>query len=298
MTKEKNKTKYLIGMFVAMLIWGFAWTSGKAIVSHANAEVAAFWRYAISFISVIPVVIYMKTSMKADIIAYIYMILAGLLISLFNYLFFMGLAHGQAGYGGTMVTAISPILTYILSIVLLKNRVTNRQVLALFIGLFGAVILLKIPFEGLGFLNLDSLYFLECALIWSVVTIFAQKASKRVDPMMYTLVVFAVTGFTNMIFALPYHPFDLTSFDSVFWWNILFVGLLAGTFSTALFFISASHLGAHQAGVFMFIVPIGAIVSSWIVYDEEIMLSTVIGCLLTFIAVVLFSLKKSTLIKE
>jgi len=290
--EEKNNIKYFAGMIIAMLIWGVSWTSGKAIVTHVHAEVAAFWRYAISLITVIPVIWYLKVPMKKDKIAFFYMFIAGLFISLFNYLFFMGLSHGEAGYGGTMVTAISPILTYIMSIVILKNKVSTKQVLALVIGIFGALILLKVPFEGFAFLNINSLYFLECAIIWSIVTIFAQKASKRVDPMMYTLVVFAVTCFTNMIFALPYEPFAFSTFDSVFWWNIVFVGLLAGTFSTALFFISASHLGAHQAAVFMFIVPIGAIVSSWIVYDEKILLSTVVGCLLTFVAVVLFNSKK------
>ncbi len=292
MGENRNNTKYFIGMIIAMLIWGVSWTSGKAIVTHASAEVAAFWRYAISFLTVIPVIIYMKIPFKKDKVALFYMLIAGLLISLFNYLFFMGLAHGEAGYGGTMVTAISPILTYIMSIIILKNKVSSKQIIALGLGVLGALILLKVPFEGFAFLNVNSLYFLECALIWSIVTIFAQKASSRVDPMMYTLVVFGVTGFTNMMFALPYHPFDISNFDSVFWWNIVFVGLLAGTFSTALFFISASHLGAHQAGVFMFIVPIGAIASSWIVYDEKILLSTIVGCLLTFVAVVLFNSKK------
>jgi drug/metabolite transporter (DMT)-like permease len=254
--------------------------------------VAAFWRYAISFITIIPVIWYMKTPLKTDKIGALYMVIAGLLISLFNYLFFAGLSHGEAGYGGTMVTAISPILTYLLSITVFRTKVNTKQVIALSIGIFAAVILLKIPFEGLGFLNLNSSYFLECAVVWSVVTIIAQKASKRVDPMFYTLIVFGITGLTNMFFALPYHPFEISSFDSVFWWNILFIGVLAGTFSTALFFISASKIGAHQTGVFMFIVPVGAIVSSWFIYNENIVLSTVVGCVLAFVAVVLFNSKR------
>ncbi|WP_044415026.1 DMT family transporter [Halarcobacter anaerophilus] len=292
MKKKDDKTIYFIGMIVAMLIWGVAWPSGKATAEHSNAEVAAFWRYAISFITIIPVIWYMKTPLKTDKIGALYMVIAGLLISLFNYLFFAGLSHGEAGYGGTMVTAISPILTYLLSITVFRTKVNTKQVIALSIGIFAAVILLKIPFEGLGFLNLNSSYFLECAVVWSVVTIIAQKASKRVDPMFYTLIVFGITGLTNMFFALPYHPFEISSFDSVFWWNILFIGVLAGTFSTALFFISASKIGAHQTGVFMFIVPVGAIVSSWFIYNENIVLSTVVGCVLAFVAVVLFNSKR------
>ena len=293
MTVEETKVspKYFIGMVVAMLLWGVAWTTGKAAAEHSNAEVAAFWRYAISFISLLPIVLYMRIPYKTDIIGALYIIGAGLLTALFNYLFFAGVAHGQAGYGGTMVTAIAPIFTYFLAILVFKAKVNSRQIGALAIGSIGAIILLKIPTEGLGFLNVDSLFFLECAIVWAVVTIFSQKASVRAHALFYTIVVFGVTAFTNMMFALPHHPFDLGAYDSVFWYNIIFMGLFPGTFSTALFFISAGKIGASRTGVFMFIVPVGAVVSSWAVYDEHIEMSTVIGSILAFVAVVLFNLK-------
>ncbi|MGB5919857.1 DMT family transporter [Arcobacter sp.] len=296
MHKEENKTKYFIGMLIAMLLWGVAWTSGKAAVEHSNIQVASFWRYTISFIGMIPVMIYMQRSLKTDLIGYIYMLLAGLLSAAFSYLFFAGLAHGEAGYGGTMVTSLVPLITYFLSILIFSTKVSAKQVFALGIGVFGAIILLRIPMEGLGFLNLDSIYFLVCAIVWSFVTILTQKASKRVDPMFYTLVIFGVTAFTNMIFALPHHPFEIGLYDSVFWLNILFVGLFSGTFAMAIFFASASRIGAHNTGVFMFIVPVGAIISSYFAYGEKIASSTIIGCLLSLVAVILFN-KKSKLEK-
>lgn len=289
MESTKNTLPYFIGMVAAMLFWGFAWTAGKMAAEHSNAEVAAFWRYAISFITIIPVVLYMKTPFKTDKIGFLYMLAAGLLTSLFNYLFFAGLSHGQAGYGGTMVTALAPIFTYLMSIAFLGTRVTTRQVIALSIGIFGALILLRVPFDGFGFLNIESSYFLWCAVVWAAVTILSHKASKRANPMFYTLVVFGITGFTNMLFALPYHPFDFHAYDSMFWYTIVFIGMIPGTFSTALFFLSAGKIGASRTGVFMFIVPVGAIVSSWLVYDEHIALSTLIGCAFAFVAVMLFN---------
>jgi len=57
---------------------------------------------------------------------------------------------------------------------------------------------------------------------------------------------------------------------------------------------TAGKVGAHRTGVFMFIVPVGAIVSSWIVYGEVLALSTLIGCLLAFAAVIMFNMKKTS----
>ncbi len=293
MTQSNTTTRYYVGMIVAMLFWGVAWTAGKVAAEHSNAEVAAFWRYAISFMTIIPVIWYFKTPLKSDKIGYFYMLAAGALTSLFNYLFFAGLSHGQAGYGGTMVTALAPLLTYFMSIVIFGITITTRQIIALTIGLFGASILLRIPSEGFAFLNIESSYFLGCALVWSLVTIVSQKATKRADPMFYTVIVFGITTFINMLFALPNHPFDFGAYDVVFWWTILFIGVIPGTFSTALFFLSAGKVGAHRTGVFMFIVPVGAIISSWIVYGETLAISTLIGCVMAFAAVLLFNIRKA-----
>ena len=279
-------------MVVAMLFWGVAWTVGKVAAEHSNAEVAAFWRYAISFLTIIPVVIWMKIPMKSDRVGYGYMAASGLLTSLFNYLFFAGLSHGQAGYGGTMVTALSPIFTYLISIAFLRLAVSIKQGFALVVGIFGALLLLRVPFDGFAFLSVDSSYFLGCAVVWSIVTVISQKATKRADPMYYTLVVFAITGFVNMLFALPHRPFDFLAYDSTFWAAIIFVGVIPGTFSTALFFISSGKVGASKTGVFMFIVPVGAILSSMAVYGEGVAPSTLIGCMLAFLAVALFNMKK------
>lgn len=293
MDNTKNTTKYILWMIIAMLFWGFAWTAGKVAAEHSNAHVAAFWRYAISFISIIPVVWFLKTPLKTDRIGFLYMLGAGALTSLFNYLFFAGLAHGQAGYGGTMVTSLAPIITYLLSITVLGTAVSSRQIGALFIGILGALILLRVPFEGFAFLNVDSSYFLGCALVWALVTVIAQKAAKRAHLMFYTLVVFGITAFINMVFALPYRPFDFKAYDETFWITIFLIGVLPGTFSTALYFVSAGKIGAHRTGVFMFIVPVGAIISSWVVYGEGLEITTLIGCLMAFAAVILFNMRKA-----
>jgi drug/metabolite transporter (DMT)-like permease len=222
------------------------------------------------------------------------MFASGALTSLFNYLFFAGLSHGQAGYGGTMVTALSPLFTYMMSIAIFGTKISNRQLIALSVGVLGALMLLRVPYEGFAFLSADSSYFLGCAVVWSIVTIIAQKGMRRADPMFYTLVVFGITAFINMLFALPHHPFDFAAYDGVFWSVIFFIGVVPGTFGMAIYFVSASKVGASRTAVFMFIVPVGAIVSSAIVYDEVVALTTVAGCLLAFLAVILFNMKRAS----
>jgi drug/metabolite transporter (DMT)-like permease len=291
--KKDSSSLYFIGMIVAMLLWGVAWTAGKIAAHHSSAEVAAFWRYAISLSSIIPLIWLMKSPLHSDRRGVIYMITAGLLTSVFNYFFFAGLLHGQAGYGGTLVTSLSPIITYALSIALLGLNISIKEIVALAVGMVGALALLQVTTQGWGFLDLDNIYFVAAAFVWALVTIVSQKASKHTTPMLYTMVVFAVAMSSNLLFALPYEPFAFSNYDMTFWWTIIFIGIFPGTLSTALFFASAGKVGAHRTGAFMFIVPIGAIVSSMIVYGENIESSTIIGCALAFVAVLLFNMRKA-----
>ena len=159
-----------------------------------------------------------------------------------------------------MVTALSPLFTYMMSIAIFGTKISNRQLIALSVGVLGALMLLRVPYEGFAFLSADSSYFLGCAVVWSIVTVIAQKGMRRADPMFYTLVVFGITAFINMLFALPHNPFDFAAYDGVFWSVIFFIGVVPGTFGMAIYFVSASKVGAHRTAVFMFIVPVGAII--------------------------------------
>ncbi|MGD9717124.1 MAG: DMT family transporter [Sulfuricurvum sp.] len=175
---------------------------------------------------------------------------------------------------------------------MLGLKVSAKEIAALTVGVVGALVLMKVPSEGWGFLDLENSYFVAAAIVWALVTIVSQKASKHTTPMLYTTVVFAVAMTSNLIFALPYEPFAFAKYDSTFWWTIIFIGIFPGTLSTALFFASAGKVGAHRTGVFMFIVPIGAIVSSMVVYGEKIEISTLVGSVLAFAAVVIFNARK------
>lgn len=280
MTKDKI---YTILMVFSMLLWGVAWTAGKVAAEHANTQVAAFWSYAVAVLAIVPVVWKMKTPLSTDALGFFYTFLGGALTALFNYFFFAGLSHGNAGYGGTIVTSLSPIITAFLVTLFLKTDITARQLLALALGTVGSMILLRIPTDGLAFLNPHTIYFVGCAIVWALVTIVAQSSSKRMDMMFYSMSVFAVSAVINFFFAIPHNPFE--AYDATFWWVIIFIGLFPGVFATALYFISAGKVGAHKTALFMFIVPIGAMLSSWAVYGEVPTPLALVGAVLVFLAV-------------
>ena len=107
-----NRTFHFFIMFLAMMVWGVSWPIGKIAAEHASPDVAAFWRYTVSLVSFIPVMLLMKPSYRAETAGVVITVIAGALTGAFNWLFFAGLSHGLAGYGGTIVTTMAPVLTF------------------------------------------------------------------------------------------------------------------------------------------------------------------------------------------
>lgn len=96
---------------------------------------------------------------------------------------------------------------------------------------------------------------------------------------------FIRTASLLILLYLPYHHNPFEAYDATFWWVIIFIGLFPGVFATALYFISAGKVGAHKTALFMFIVPIGAMLSSWAVYGEVPTPWALVGAILVFLAV-------------
>jgi drug/metabolite transporter (DMT)-like permease len=284
-----SRTFHFFIMFLAMMVWGVSWPIGKIAAEHAAPDVAAFWRYTISLFSFLPVMLLMKPSYRMETGGVVITVIAGVLTGAFNWLFFAGLSHGLAGYGGTIVTTMAPVLTFVLSVLIFRTRVKKMQLLGILTGLAGGAVLLKLPEDAANLMNVGVLYFVIAALVWALVTLATQRAVKKIDVLLFTLIVFAVTALINLYVALPYHPFAVAAFGRTFWESIFFVGIAGGTFSTTVYFLSSGKLGASVTAIYLFLVPVGDIVSSYFIFDEIPAVPTVAGCVLAFVAVFLFN---------
>ena len=91
---------------------------------------------------------------------------------------------------------LSPILVVILSVLILKERIYIIRILALIIGFFGVLIILR---PGIIEINVGSYMVLLSGLLWSTVIIITKFMSKEDSPM--TILTYQYTFVT--IFTLP-----------------------------------------------------------------------------------------------
>lgn len=295
---EKD-TKFLLLMVISMIFWGASWISAKLVAGYTSPQVTSFWRFFLTFISFIPVVIIVKEDLRISGKNLFFAFLTALFVAVYNQAFFTGLKAGLPGIGGVIVTTLNPLFTFGLSAIFFKGKFNKHQKIGLLIGLVGGIILLEVWQVSLdGLLKSGNIFFLAAALLWAFSTICSQRGQKEVSSFTFSFYVYAFTSVLTFIFAYSDEPFRVESFDFTFWANMVFLSIFAVSFATSMYFVASKRLGAGRAGAFTFLVPMTAAILSFFFFGEVPKITTIIGGVFALTAVYMINYTKKIPAKE
>ncbi len=256
---------------------------------HPN--VIIFWRFLATALSLLPVVFWKKGFFRLPNYKVLFQItIGGVLYTIYNQFFLLGLKNGLAGAGGVLVTTMNPIFTYVFVHSFQKKLPSAREGIGLLLGLFGGCILLR-----LWELDLDSLFrsgnifFLLCAFSWALLSINSHSTGQTISPLVYSFYVFAIGTILDLFLAFPYGVENALSSGPYFWFHIFYLSVIATTFGTTVYFFASTQLGSKVASSFIFLVPVTALLGSWIFLDESPNITTMIGGTSAVLAVFLLN---------
>ncbi len=293
MSKIKKETVFAVIIVIAMLTWGGSWTSGKAIDIEVALEIVVFWRFFITFISFIPIILYLKPSLSLNKRGRYQVIIGAIFLVLYNFFFLYGLRYGLANEGGVIVTTLNPLFTFLISVIILKQSMKLKEAIGLFIGLIGGAILFQIwNIFNPSFLGGGDLLFLLAALSWALLSVITQKSKLNISPFVFSFYTYGLAALLNFILAIPKGVFDISEVQSITWINIFYLSLAATTFGTTVYFYAASQLGANKASSYTFLVPSSAVFFSWLILKEKVEWWTIIGGILALIAIYIINYNK------
>jgi len=281
-------------MILAMVIWGGSWTSGKLISVSSPTESVIFWRFIITTISMIPLVFIFKVSLKVSFNDLLLLALGGFIMFLYNIGFLYGVKNGFAGAGGVLVTGLNPVFTFLLTIILLREKASLKQILILALGLAGGLIMLEIwNASSAQILDGGNIFFLLASSSWAFMTILSQKMQKKIHFITYGFYVYGFCTIYGLFFSLASNAMFPIPTELPYWLNILYLSIGATTIATTIYFLSTKQLGSRLASSFIFTVPVSAMFFSWLLLGEIPQLPTVIGGSLTIGAVYLINRQKT-----
>lgn len=294
MMKQKHaNNQYLAwGMCISMFLWGLSWPSGKVLTHYCSAINFTVYRYLFVLATMLLLLPLAGAPFKMRKSGIPIVLVSGILLAVYSYLFFIGIKKGAAGAGGVLVTTLNPIMAYAIGIVLKRSLPGQKELFGLMLGLLAGLILLKV-WDNKALLEGGNIYFLLASITWAVMSKFTSKAALHGSSMSFSLWQYLVT----LLCLLPLTDFSemhaaIHITDHLFWLNLLFGSVIVTAMATTVYFYTTTRLGAERASSFIFLVPFAAAISSWIFLGEKILTHTIIGGLLGIAAVYFINKKK------
>lgn len=284
-------------LIFAMFLWGAGWPALKVLTVSQPVEVVSFWRYFLMIFAFIPILFFIRKPLRLRREALIYIVPSAVLNVLFMIFAFIGVQKGFAGSGGVIITTLSPVLTFLLVAVVFRKRPPKLQLAGLLIGFAGGMIMLQVT-ELLGDLNGAAFYFLLCAVVWALLTLISQRSHAVIHPVHYS---FFIALFATVIFFFIAYPYDITAVTgegAAFWSALLYLAIFGQTVATTIYFIASGKLGSSQASAYMFLVPLFALVTSYLLLGEKVELHVLVGGSVTLIGLYLINRSQRTAIEK
>jgi drug/metabolite transporter (DMT)-like permease len=287
-----SNTLLMILMTFVMVFWGGSWVNAKVLVKYASPEALIFWRFALTSITMIPVMLWLKESFRFKLPGFIATLSGAILLVIYNEFFFMGLRNGLASVGGVLTTTLIPVLTYFINKILSRGKVYPKDIIGLCLGICGAAFILRIwHMDWHGLVHSGNIFFLLAALFWAVLTNLSSRVKTILSPLGFSFYLFFYTALLDFVFVLHGNVGDFSGFDWIFWVNLFMLAVLATTYGTSVYFICAGKLGSEKTSSFIFLVPLCALAFSVIFLGEKVLWSTMAGGLLAISAVYLINKK-------
>lgn len=187
----------------------------------------------------------------------------------------------------SFLTASYCVMIPFTSWLLLRQRVTQRNVIAALICMVGVGFLSMT--SGLGSLSLSfgDVLTLLCAAIFSFNLVFLSKWANTIDPIALTFAMFVLAGIVFLIGALVTEPApDATWLQPSVLFCLVYLILLASMAAQVMQNIGLKVVPPPQASIIMCTEGAFAVVFSVLFYGERVTTPTVIGFVLVFIAMV------------
>ena len=289
---KNNELKFIIIMIIAMITWGYSWTSAKILGPYGDINVKLVLRFLLAAVTLAPILIWYKIDFYINKSGIKFILINALALCSYNYFYFKSTHLGLAGVGGVLVTTLNPLLTSTITFLFFNKSFSKKDVIGLIIGFVGGGIIMRLwEMNYTLMLKSGNIYFILASLSWVTVTINSQNSNKSIHFLTYSFWRFICSFLISFIFCDWKILIETFQYGSKFWINILILSIIVMSFANTIYFYASSKLGAVKASSFIFVVPLTALIFSRLLLSEQILISTLIGGMFSIAAVYIINKK-------
>ena len=290
----KSHVSSMILLIAVMIIWGSSFAVTKNSVKAVPPIFFALLRMTVASVLLLTVAQFRGgTSKIPRPVPWIIIGLMGLTGTCLYYICFnISLLYTTASVGA-LIQSFIPIVTALLALVFLKERLSVKSMLGIAISITGVLLIIfmagpnekaKNPFPG-------NMLMLASVFIWAIYTILAKRIA-HIDPIVvtaYSIAIGTLLLIPATFFELAGKPFPKIAAQT--WFGAIYLGAISSAIGLLLYNRSLKHLSASETSSFLNLMPVIAVITAVIFLGETLTLWQVGGGVLVLTGVFI-SLKK------
>lgn len=285
-------------LILATVLWGGNFVIGRAVAGDIPPVTLAFLRWIVAFIVFFPIA-FSRTKkewplLKKNLGAVLILALTG--VAAFNTLVYIGL-HYTTSINASLMNSTTPIMIYILSFLLLKERLSKFQIVGTLLSLIGVLFIISggsiESFLNFSF-NKGDLIVLVAVFCWSIYSLLIKKYAGKLPGYSTFLVTIAI----GAIMLLPFTIYEnMTSEQAIVWsastiGAIFYVGIIASIVAFLSWNSGVVALGPNRAGIYLNFIPVFAALFAVIFLNEQLLIAQVLGGITVVAGVIISTIKK------
>ena len=280
-------------MVFAMITWGYSWVGAKILGPYGHVSTKIFLRFFFASIALIPILLKYHIPFRIDKKGFMFILWNSISLCSYNYFYFKSTHMGLAGVGGVLVTTLNPILTSLFVFSFLdKSSAKLKDFVGLIMGLTGGGIIMRLWEMDIALMfSSGNIFYILASCSWVSVTIASQKSKTHIHFLTFSFWSFLSASLFSLSFCEIESISQTINYDSIYWLNIFLLSIVVMSFANTMYFFASSKIGAVKASSYIFVVPLTAIIFSKIILNEQVLYTTVLGGVLSVVAVYLINKK-------
>jgi len=282
---SKKKFIAIVLLIITTILWGTTFIITKTVVKDIPVFLYLGLRFSIALLGFSPYYIRLnKINKKILVMGSI----SGLLYFVAIATQTIGLTTTSAGKAG-FITGLNTIMVPFLAYVMFKQSFKKRVWLAALLSIIGLAFLFL---EGESGVIIGDIWVLICAVFCALFIIYNDKYVSLANVYLYSIVQLFVISLSCFIFSfILQESYDLLHSDPMFWIIILYMGLAVTTFTFLFQNWSQQHVNPAKTAIIFALEPVFALLFSFLLGNETLSITALIGCAFIFIAIIITVIK-------
>ena len=288
-------------LLLTAIFWGGTFIAGKFLAGDVNPLDAAFVRFTIASIFLLVITRKLEGRLpriqKNQLLPLVLLGATG--VFAYNILFFTAFHHINAGKAA-LIIATNPILISLLSALLFKERLDLIKGAGIIMSVTGAMIVISnghltdfVSYE----IGRGELLICGCVASWVAYSLIGKSVMGSLSPLAavcYSSVIGTV--FLGLVSIFKGNLATMGDWSMIDWFCLFYLGFFGTVLGFLWYYEGIREIGPMKASVFINFVPISAILFAWLILDEPVTASLLVGAVLVVSGV--YSTNASGIIKR